>query len=72
MPANTQTTMALAGCLVEAVRKDEADEGCDISAGMIGKHTANLLRDIAFHLDNDCSLHSIQTIIDAHKFKEVS
>ncbi len=40
------SVQALAGEIVEAVRKDELDGGCDISAGMFGPNFSNLIRRI--------------------------
>lgn len=47
MSAYGVTLTVLATQLIEAVAADEDDEGIDISAGIIGKHTAEWLRDVA-------------------------
>ena len=40
------SVQALAGEIVEAVRKDEKNVGCDISAGLFGPEFSNLIRRI--------------------------
>lgn len=39
----------LAAELAEAVSKDEATEGCDLSAGLFGAHVSAWLRKVAAH-----------------------
>lgn len=49
---NSQSTKTIAGRIAEAVDADEKSEGCDLSAGMFGKHLSDLVIDIATLLDN--------------------
>lgn len=64
---HSTTTKKIASCMAECARKDELEDGYDISSGVFGPNLSALIADIAFALDEDCSSATINNIHEKYK-----
>lgn len=58
------TLTVLATGLAEAVGKDEAGDGCDLSAGLFGEHASQWLRDVAAFLSERAEPSATKLMLD--------
>lgn len=73
MSAHGMATHALAGEIVAAVVADEADGGCDISAGMFGPALSALIRRLAAdYLRHADALNDIQARVASGYFVDAA